>query len=205
VTSGSVSQWRRMPLPEPSLPHGGRSYPCPRQRGLTAIAVKPNASSRIRHRHGKHSHLCERTPQNSHGLFFDGGVHFALTRLAGTHIAGHRGQGTHRSYAQCTRHTGDDLVSIALIGSALRLNAAASNPATVEMGSPFDPRPRCGARPVCSRRAHRRTFAARATHQLEFPTELALAAWPRARLECRVVRLSRRTQGRQPSADHLLA
>src|ERR1700730_19379790 len=38
------------------------------------------------------------------------------------------GGATRRSYAQCTRHTGNDLVSIALTGWVLRLNAAASNP-----------------------------------------------------------------------------
>jgi hypothetical protein len=38
------------------------------------------------------------------------------------------GGATRRSYAQYTRHTGNDLVSIALTGSVLRLNTAASNP-----------------------------------------------------------------------------
>jgi hypothetical protein len=38
------------------------------------------------------------------------------------------GRATRRSSAQYTRHTGNDLVSIALTGSVLRLNTAASNP-----------------------------------------------------------------------------
>jgi hypothetical protein len=80
----------------------------------------------MRHRHGKHSHLCEKTPQNSMGFsLIEVSISPSHDWQARTSPA-IEARETRRSYAQCTRHTGDDLVSIALIGSALRLNGAAS-------------------------------------------------------------------------------